>query len=45
MPAEISGLPNLVGYLALAGDKPIQRISLKPQQREIVTEPYVEEPL
>jgi type IV secretory pathway TraG/TraD family ATPase VirD4 len=45
MPAEISGLPNLVGFLALAGDSAIQRITLTPQRREMVTEPYLEEAL
>jgi hypothetical protein len=45
MPAEISGLPNLVGFLALAGGSAIQRIALTPQRREMVTEPYLEEPL
>ena len=45
MPAEISGLPNLIGFLALAGDSAIQRIALTPQRREMVTEPYLEEAL
>ena len=43
LPAEIASLPDLNGYLALAGDIPIRRVKLKPQQRKTVTEPYMEE--
>jgi len=43
MPAEIAALPDLTGYLALAGDVPIRKVKLVPQLREMVTEPYLEE--
>lgn len=43
LPAEIAALPDLTGYLALAGDKPIRKVRLNPQLREMVTEPYMEE--
>lgn len=44
LPAEIAALPDLTGYLALAGDAPIRKIVLIPRHRETVTEPYLEEP-
>jgi Type IV secretion-system coupling protein DNA-binding domain len=34
---EITSLPNLVGYLALAGDAGIERIRIMPRTRPIVT--------
>lgn len=43
LPAEIATLPNLHGYLALAGDTPVRRVALVPQARETVTDAYVEE--
>jgi hypothetical protein len=43
MPAEIAALPNLVGYLALAGDLPIQKIKLVPKFRELSTAAYEED--
>jgi type IV secretory pathway TraG/TraD family ATPase VirD4 len=43
LPSEISSLPNLHGYLALAGDAPVAHIRLTPQQRDDVIEPFVEE--
>ncbi|KGS55498.1 type IV secretory system Conjugative DNA transfer family protein [Burkholderia pseudomallei MSHR5613] len=41
--SEIATLANLQGYLALAGDTPVRRVSLLPQAREVVTEAYAEE--
>ena len=43
--SEIAGLPNLAGYLALAGDEPVRRLRLTPQSREDVTEAFVAEDL
>lgn len=43
MASEIAGLPNLAGYLALAGDEPVRRLRLAPQSREDVTEAFVAE--
>jgi hypothetical protein len=43
LPSEIATLANLQGYLALAGNTPVRRVSLVPQAREVVTEPYAEE--
>ncbi len=41
--AEIATLPNLHGYLALAGDTPVRKVCLVPRVREAVTDAYVEE--
>jgi type IV secretory pathway TraG/TraD family ATPase VirD4 len=43
MASEIASLPNLTGYLALAGDEPVRRLRLTPQVREDVTEAFVAE--
>lgn len=43
MSSEIAGLPNLSGYLALAGDEPVRRLRLTPKFREDVTEAFVAE--
>ena len=43
LPSEISSLPNLNGYLALAGDAPVARLRLTPRQRDEVIEPFVED--
>lgn len=43
MASEIAGLPNLAGYLALAGDEPVRRLRLTPQSREDVTDAFVPE--
>lgn len=45
LPSEIASLPNLRGYLALAGAAPIAPIQLTPRRRAQVTEPYLEEVL
>lgn len=42
LPSEIAGLPNLSGYLAIAGDEPIRRIELRPRERDQVTEAFEE---
>lgn len=42
LPSEIAALPNLQGYLALAGAAPIQRITLTPRQRPCVIAGYEE---
>ena len=44
LPSEISGLPSLEGFLAVAGAGPIVRITLTPRERDAVIEPFVEEP-
>lgn len=41
--SEITGLPNLRGYLALAGDEPVRRLRLVPRHREDVTDAFVAE--
>lgn len=41
--SEIAGLPNLDGYLALAGDQPVRRLRLVPRHRDDVTEAFVAE--
>lgn len=41
--SEIAGLPNLAGYLALAGDEPVLRLRLAPQSREDVTDAFIPE--
>jgi type IV secretory pathway TraG/TraD family ATPase VirD4 len=41
--SEIATLPNLQGYLALAGDTAVRRVSLTVQRRDTVTEAYAEE--
>lgn len=41
--SEIAGLPNLTGYLALAGDEPVRRLHLTPRSREDVAEAFVAE--
>jgi hypothetical protein len=41
--SEIASLPNLHGYLALAGDAPIVPIQLMPRDQARVIEPYLEE--
>lgn len=43
LPSEISGLPNLEGYLALAGAEPVRHLRLKPRSRDNVTEGFVPE--
>lgn len=43
LPSEIASLPNLEGFLALAGDEPVRRVRLTPQQRETVTDGFVQE--
>ena len=43
LPSEISGLPSLQGFLAVAGDAPIVRIELAPRERETCIEAFVEE--
>lgn len=43
LPSEISALPNLSGYLALAGEAPIVPVRLTPRTRECVVEPYLED--
>lgn len=45
LPSEIASLPNLRGYLALAGAAPITPIQLTPRRRARVIEPYLEEAL
>ncbi|MFM0354124.1 type IV secretion system DNA-binding domain-containing protein [Paraburkholderia nemoris] len=45
MPSEIANLPNLAGYLALAGDAPVVPIRLTPQRRARPVAPYLEQPL
>ncbi|QOU76447.1 Type IV secretion-system coupling protein DNA-binding domain protein (plasmid) [Janthinobacterium sp. HH102] len=40
-PSEISGLPDLCGYLKLAGDIPVARIQMKHKKRVSVTEPMI----
>ena len=44
LPSEISGLPSLQGFLAVAGDAPIVRLTLVPRERETGIEAFVEEP-
>ena len=41
--SEIAGLPNLEGFLALAGDEPVRRLRLMPESREDVTDAFVAE--
>lgn len=43
LPSEIASLPNLEGFLALAGDEPVAYVRLTPQQRDEVIEAFVEE--
>jgi hypothetical protein len=43
--SEIASLPNLYGFLALAGDQPVRRLRLVPQQRDEVTDAFVAEDL
>ncbi|KQZ39677.1 type IV secretion system DNA-binding domain-containing protein [Duganella sp. Root1480D1] len=43
--SEISSLPNLGGFLALAGDEPVHRLRLVPQQWDEVTDAFVAEDL
>lgn len=45
LPSEIANLPNLQGYLALAGDAPITAIELTPRNRASVIESYLENTL
>lgn len=40
-PAEIHQLPNLTGYVKLAGDYPIARVTLQYKKREDVIQPMV----
>lgn len=42
LPNEINELPDLTAYLALAGDRPTQRIRLTPRELPIVIEPIQE---
>lgn len=41
LPAEIAALPNLEGFLGLAGDAPVRRITLEPKAREQVANSYI----
>jgi type IV secretory pathway TraG/TraD family ATPase VirD4 len=43
LPSEIAGLPDLSGFLALAGNEPIRRVWLEPKTRVVVTQAYVEQ--
>ena len=43
LPSEIASLCNLAGFLALAGDEPVRRLRLTPQQRDEVTEAFMAE--
>ena len=43
LPSEIASLPNLEGFLALAGDEPVRRVHLTPQQRDEVADAFVQE--
>lgn len=42
IPSEITELPNLTGYLALAGDTPTRRIRVEPRNLPLVTSPMEE---
>ena len=41
--SEIASLPNLEGYLALAGDEPVRRLQLTPQERDEVIAAFAQE--
>jgi len=43
LPSEIASLPNLAGYLALAGDEPVRKLRLTPQLRDEVTDAFMPE--
>jgi len=43
LPSEIASLPNLQGFLALAGDEPVRRLRLTPRERDEVAEAFVKE--
>lgn len=43
MASEITSLPNLAGFLALAGNEPVRKLRLMPQLRENVTDSFVPE--
>lgn len=40
-PAEFHLLPNLTGYIKLAGNYPVARVSMKYKKREMVTNPMI----
>ena len=40
-PAEFHLLPNLTGYVKLAGDYPIARVSLRYRRRPVVVDPML----
>jgi hypothetical protein len=42
LPSEITGLPDLHAYLALAGDEPVRKIQVKPRDLPVVM-PAIEE--
>ncbi|WP_373990903.1 type IV secretion system DNA-binding domain-containing protein [Duganella sp. BuS-21] len=41
--SEVAGLPNLEGYLALAGDQPVRRLRLTPRERVEVIDAFIPE--
>ena len=41
LPSQIATLPNLHGYLALAGDSPVHRIRLVPRTRKTIVPPFL----
>lgn len=43
LPSEIASLPNLEGFLALAGDEPVRRAHLTPKHRDTVADAFVQE--
>jgi hypothetical protein len=43
--SQFSALPNLTGYLCLAGDSPVRLIRLTPKAREVVTAAFEGEAL
>lgn len=43
LPSEIAALPNLQGYLTLAGDSLVRKVRLLPRLRDVVTDAYHEE--
>lgn len=45
MPSEIATLPNLEAIIALAGNLPITRTTLKPKQFKKRLEPFIEKPV
>ena len=41
IPAQIHGLPNLTGFLKLAGNYPVSKITMPYKKRKAVTEPFI----